>query len=170
MPTTRRSTGSAKSGPAKGQTTLTFSNQITKNVPSHTKKEIVSTPAVAKVEPVKKEEEEVTDEEPELEDIPVEPKVEFKEEEDVKEEEEEEEEDSFVEEEPRVKSAEELQAEKITTTQINKYWKQLESERKAPRVHQKDLIVSEKVLRYFDVSSQYGVSHLSLLLLHYCII
>jgi DNA polymerase delta subunit 4 len=56
------------------------------------------------------------------------------------------------------KSEVELKAEKITDAQIKKYWKDIESQRIAPRVHQQDLDLSEKILRYFDVSSQYGVS------------
>lgn len=56
------------------------------------------------------------------------------------------------------KSEAELKAEKVTESQINKYWKAIEKERIAPRVHQEGLSLSEKVLRYFDVSSQYGVS------------
>ena len=56
------------------------------------------------------------------------------------------------------KSEAELKAEKITESQINKYWKAIEKERIAPRVHQEGISLNEKVLRYFDVSSQYGVS------------
>lgn len=56
------------------------------------------------------------------------------------------------------KSDAELRAERISDAQISKYWRGLEAQRKAPRVHQEDLTLSEKVLRYFDVSSQYGVS------------
>lgn len=55
------------------------------------------------------------------------------------------------------KSEVELKAEKITKKQIEAYWKGIEAKRIAPRVHQKDLSTNEKVLRYFDVSSQYGV-------------
>ncbi|KAK4494721.1 hypothetical protein PRZ48_014077 [Zasmidium cellare] len=47
-------------------------------------------------------------------------------------------------------------ARKIPTTQINKYWRAKESERKAPRVHQQELSVSEKILREWDMSNQYG--------------
>ncbi|KAF2162606.1 hypothetical protein M409DRAFT_68924 [Zasmidium cellare ATCC 36951] len=47
-------------------------------------------------------------------------------------------------------------ARKIPTTQINKYWRAKEQERKAPRVHQQDLTVSEKILREWDMSNQYG--------------
>lgn len=56
------------------------------------------------------------------------------------------------------KTEAELKAEKITDAQIKSYWKAIEKVRKAPRVHQEDLDLGEKVLRYFDVSSQYGVS------------
>lgn len=56
------------------------------------------------------------------------------------------------------RTAEELKAEKVTDAQIKKYWREREAERKAPRVHQEGLSVEEKVLRLFDMSSQYGVS------------
>lgn len=52
----------------------------------------------------------------------------------------------------------EQKAEKISDTQIRKYWKAKEDERIAPRVHQQGLSVNEKILRHFDLSSQYGVS------------
>ncbi|KAL8397120.1 hypothetical protein RB594_004001 [Gaeumannomyces avenae] len=57
---------------------------------------------------------------------------------------------------PVVKSAAELEAEQVSDSQVGRYWRSLESRRLAPRVHQGDLGVDEKVLRYFDVSSQYG--------------
>lgn len=53
------------------------------------------------------------------------------------------------------------QARKIPMTQINRYWRAKESERKAPRVHQQDLSVSEKILREWDMSNQYGVSFMN---------
>ena len=52
---------------------------------------------------------------------------------------------------------EEEEARKITDAQIKKYWRSKEQERKAPRVHQQDLTVYEKVLREWDMSGQYGV-------------
>lgn len=55
------------------------------------------------------------------------------------------------------RSEEELRASKVTDAQIKKYWKEKENERRAPRVHQEDLSLEEKVLRLFDISSQYGV-------------
>ena len=53
---------------------------------------------------------------------------------------------------------EEQEARKITETQINRYWRRKEQERLAPRVHQQELNVHEKVLREWDMSGQYGVS------------
>ncbi|KAG9758000.1 hypothetical protein KCU73_g4122, partial [Aureobasidium melanogenum] len=50
----------------------------------------------------------------------------------------------------------EKRAIKITNAQIKKYWQQKEAERKSPRVHQQGLDVSEKILREFDMSGQYG--------------
>lgn len=52
---------------------------------------------------------------------------------------------------------EENEARKISDTQIKRYWRQKEQERLAPRVHQQDLTVYEKVLREWDMSGQYGV-------------
>jgi len=53
-------------------------------------------------------------------------------------------------------SPEELKAEKVTDLQIKKYWREREKERRTPRVHQEGLSVEEKILRLFDMSSQYG--------------
>jgi len=52
----------------------------------------------------------------------------------------------------------EQKAAKVPETQIRKYWRGKEDERIAPRVHQQGLSVNEKILRHFDLSSQYGVS------------
>jgi DNA polymerase delta subunit 4 len=52
----------------------------------------------------------------------------------------------------------EKRAIKVSNAQIKKYWQAKESERKCPRVHQQGLDVSEKILREFDMSGQYGVS------------
>lgn len=55
----------------------------------------------------------------------------------------------------------EVKAERVTDAQIKRYWRDVEDARVAKRVHQEDLSLAEKVLRYFDISSQYGVrSHL----------
>ncbi|KAM4059146.1 DNA polymerase delta, subunit 4 domain-containing protein [Hirsutella rhossiliensis] len=139
MPPTRRTTGGARAhpGPVRGQSTISFSGKVTKSVPTDAKKAVVS-PSVAKIaepetaaspaEDIEVEESDVADEAgPELHEEIIPDKTEA-----------------------------EAQAEEISDAQINKYWKAVESQRKAPRVHQEDLDVSEMVLRYFDVSSQYG--------------
>ncbi|KAK2071997.1 hypothetical protein P8C59_006378 [Phyllachora maydis] len=54
------------------------------------------------------------------------------------------------------KSELEIKATILDDRAIQEYWKELESQRKAKRVHQDSLPMSEKILRYFDVSSQYG--------------
>lgn len=141
MPTTRRSTGGARArpGPARGQSTISFSHKVSKLVPKDLKKAAVLGSAVERAEQAKKEEavqvDEIQVDEPETK-----------------------EEDEVKEEVPE-KSEAVIRAEKISDAQINKYWKAIEAERIAPRVHQKDVTLAEKVLRYFDVSSQYGVSH-----------
>lgn len=56
---------------------------------------------------------------------------------------------------------EEAQARKITDAQIKKYWRAKEQERLAPRVHQEELGLYEKVLREWDMSGQYGVSEIN---------
>ncbi|KAH8816261.1 DNA polymerase delta [Xylogone sp. PMI_703] len=56
------------------------------------------------------------------------------------------------------KSEIEKKAESMSAAQIRKYWQGIESMRIAKRVHQEDLSTEEKILRYFDVSSQYGPS------------
>jgi len=54
------------------------------------------------------------------------------------------------------RTAEEERASKVTDAQIRRYWREREAERKAPRVHQEDVSVEERVLRLFDMSSQFG--------------
>ncbi|KAL7934882.1 DNA polymerase delta, subunit 4 domain-containing protein [Trichoderma chlorosporum] len=153
MPTTRRSAAAARGrpGPAKGQSTISFSGRVTKAVPKDLKKAATDAPAIARTtipeRPASKGEvtqlekaEQVVDvvaEEPEAH-------------------EESEAELEPVAEEAPEKTEAELRAEKISDAQIKSYWKAIEKQRKAPRVHQEDLDVAEKVLRYFDVSSQYG--------------
>ena len=51
---------------------------------------------------------------------------------------------------------EEAEARKVKDSQIKAYWRRKEQERKAPRVHQENLDVGEKVLREWDMSGQYG--------------
>ncbi|KAF7950215.1 hypothetical protein EAE96_007506 [Botrytis aclada] len=47
-------------------------------------------------------------------------------------------------------------ASQISDVKIRKYWKAREDLRLAPRVHQKDLEISEKILREWDCMSQFG--------------
>ncbi|MCJ1403560.1 hypothetical protein MMC11_006783 [Xylographa trunciseda] len=63
---------------------------------------------------------------------------------------------SQVETEKKERTDVESRAFNITDAQIKRYWKKKEEERKAPRVHQQGLSVEEKVLREFDLSSQFG--------------
>lgn len=55
-------------------------------------------------------------------------------------------------------SDEEARARKISEAQIKKFWREQESLRLVPRVHQEDLDLHERVLRLWDISGQYGVS------------
>ena len=147
MSSSKRSTGGARAraGPEVGQSTISFASRVTKPVTRDaTKKAALSdAPAPRKttveVTPPSKDEAEETP----VEDVSLE-EVEPVEEEEVTPDEE--------------KSEAELRAEQVSDREIAGYWAKLESERIAPRVHQEGVTLSEKVLRYFDVSSQYGVS------------
>ncbi|KAH7347698.1 DNA polymerase delta, subunit 4-domain-containing protein [Plectosphaerella cucumerina] len=141
MPNTRRSTGGARArpGPAKGQSTISFASKVSKPGPRLDGKKAV----IESKKPVTKD--------VKVEDVPatVEPEV------DSEAEEEETVEIKETQPEP-VKSEADVRAEAVSEKQIVKYWKDIEALRIAPRVHVDDLSVGEKVLRYFDVSSQYG--------------
>ncbi|KAI4238256.1 MAG: hypothetical protein L6R40_005796 [Gallowayella cf. fulva] len=50
----------------------------------------------------------------------------------------------------------EEKAKAVSEAAVKRYWREREAERKAPRVHQKELSLHEKILRHFDLSSQYG--------------
>jgi len=54
------------------------------------------------------------------------------------------------------KSEDVIRAEKVSDAQIKKYWREREGERRTKRVHQEELGVEEKILRLFDMSSQFG--------------
>lgn len=134
MPATRKST--RHSGGAGKQSTLSFNHRVTKAVPKSVKDVKPSTLSkeyIPAPEPEK----------PQTEDIVVptptvaEPEVE--------------------------KSEAELKAEKISNAAVERYWGKIEESRTAKAVHKKHtegLTTGEKVLRYFDVSSQYGVCSL----------
>lgn len=53
---------------------------------------------------------------------------------------------------------EEEEASKVSEAQIKKYWREKESVRKFPRVHQEDLSLYEKICREFDTDGRFGVS------------
>ena len=146
MPTTRRSTGGsrARPGPERGQSTISFASRVTKAVPKDAKKAALADPPkkanVKATPPLKDEAEETPAEELSAEEA--EPLEEVTPDEE--------------------KSEAELRAEQVSDREIAGYWAGVESQRIAPRVHQEDVTLSEKVLRYFDVSSQYGVSSAAL--------
>ncbi|EFQ97014.1 hypothetical protein MGYG_00057 [Nannizzia gypsea CBS 118893] len=54
------------------------------------------------------------------------------------------------------KSKEDERAEALTVEQLETYWRAEERKRTASRVHQADLSIEEKILRHFDLCSQYG--------------
>lgn len=139
MPATRKSTrgAAARAATSKGQSTLSFNHKVTKSGTAKSGKiSQLSTPTATKVEPERQPQppasenaEEVEVEQPEEVQV-AQPEVE--------------------------KSEAELKAEKVSEAQIKRYWKGVEAARISKRVHQEDLSQAEKVLRYFDVSSQYG--------------
>ncbi|KAL2265327.1 hypothetical protein VTJ83DRAFT_6427 [Remersonia thermophila] len=165
-PSTRRSTRASSGHVADGkQTTLSFKHKVTKPVHHVGKEE----KAVSEYKPPARAKEYTPDEEPakkrkktEKEEEKLEDEV--KEEVEDKKEEEDEveaEEDKNV---PVVKpqtpfGEAEARAAKLDDSDIAKYWKDIEASRRAKEVHKRnteDLSTTEKVLRYFDVSSQYG--------------
>ncbi|KAJ5506846.1 DNA polymerase delta subunit 4 [Penicillium expansum] len=54
------------------------------------------------------------------------------------------------------RSEEDKRALKLSKQDIWRYWRAQEQTRKAPRAHQEGMDVEEKILRHFDLSSQYG--------------
>lgn len=139
MPATRKSTrgAAARAAASKQQSTLSFNHKVTKSGTAKSgKSSQLPTPTATKVEP--------------------EPQIQTPTSEDVEEFEAQQPEEALVAQPEAEKSAAELQAEKVTDAQIKRYWKGVEAARISKRVHQEDLSQAEKVLRYFDVSSQYG--------------
>ena len=140
MPATRKSTRGAaatKGAASKQQSTLSFNHRVTKGSASKPGKDAkISSPAAVKVEQPEEVKPVEVEEQPQ--------------------------EANPVDQEPE-KAEAEARAEKISDAQIKRYWKGVEDARIAKRVHQEELSLSEKVLRYFDVSSQYGVGYLVVL-------
>lgn len=141
MPPARRSRTSSGPAPKGSQQTLSFGNKVTKPVPLPKDLDKASAPSpLSKTVPIESESEVV-----ELDTGRVSS-------------------DAAVAQQARAeleeegKSAEELRAEKVTDAQIKRYWRERENERRTKRVHQEGLGVEEKILRLFDMSSQFGVS------------
>lgn len=143
MPATRRSTrgaaAAAKDSTSKQQSTLSFNHRVTKgNATKAGKDAKLTSPAPAKAELPAREEVKVVElEEQQPEEVA-----------------------PPAQQEPAAEKTEaQARAEEISDAQIKRYWKGVEDARTARRVHQEELGLPEKVLRYFDVSSQYGVSY-----------
>ncbi|KAL1856477.1 hypothetical protein VTK73DRAFT_8273 [Phialemonium thermophilum] len=162
MPTTRRSSSGRAAASQGRQSTLTFTHRVTKSVPKSSK-DLAKSAAVVKDElpgKASREASEVDDlktTEPEPE-----PRREDEEEQKKADQDENEAEEEEVQQAvsappppPQLSDAE-IKAEKISDAAIERYWRALEAQRMAKRVHQEDLSTGEKILRYFDVSSQYG--------------
>ncbi|KAI5925525.1 DNA polymerase delta, subunit 4-domain-containing protein [Camillea tinctor] len=139
MPVTRRTTRSSAAAASGGtrQSTLSFNHRVTKASASKGGKDL-SADASRKTSPLPKH-------------VPSAQPAQKEEEEKIAEQEQ-----KAEEEEEKPKSDAELRAQKVTGRQIDQYWRRLERDRLTRRVHQEDLSVAEKVLRYWDVSSQYG--------------
>lgn len=154
MRNTRKSASSRSStGPGK-QSTLPFTHKVTKTVPKPVKDSVISSNLTKPVQP---EEAKPTKSEDEVEAAPVEaapvvatpepePELEPEEAEPIP-----------------AKSEAEVKAEKIGNAAIERYWRNVQSQRMAKQVHQEGLTTGERLLRYFDVSSQYGVCVFSIL-------
>ena len=140
------------------QATLSFNHRVTKAVPKQSAKEAVL--LSKKVDSKEKEAEKIeTVIEKEAEKAK---KVEKKAEKT--------EEPETVDDEPLVEEAQQLQAPKairapleieadsIPDSQIHRYWRSIEAQSLSRPVHQDGMGLGEKVLRHFDVSSQFGVS------------
>ena len=140
MPATRKS--SRLSGGAGGkQSTLSFHHKVTKSVPKSSK-DAITKPSIPPKDVVL----EPTQEEPAVEEVPA---VQV------------EETEAIVPE----KTDLEHKAEKISAKKIERYWSKIDGARSAMTTHKKHtagLTTGEKVLRYFDVSSQFGVSYYAL--------
>ncbi|KAK0704865.1 DNA polymerase delta, subunit 4-domain-containing protein [Lasiosphaeris hirsuta] len=144
MPATRKS--SRQSAGASKQSTLSFNHRVTKSVP----KSVKDTVAAVKPSSLSKEyvPERAASTPPKVEDLIIEDAPSAQQ--------------TEAEATPEVeKSDAELRAERISAVSIDRYWGQIEASRTATAVHKKHgdgLTIGEKILRYFDVSSQYGPS------------
>ncbi|KAI9769858.1 MAG: hypothetical protein M1835_006653 [Candelina submexicana] len=135
MPASRRSSTKASGPAARGsQSTISFGarSKVTKpSIPTHSKKQDASLLKEVKAVSSAPEPESLTTAEVALA-------------------------DQVQQEVQRPKTKAEEDGERVTDAQIKRYWKAKEDERKAPRVHQEGVSMNEKILRHFDLSSQYG--------------
>lgn len=146
MPTTRKVSGGR-------QATLSFNHRVTKpSVQRQSAKEAALLTDKAKEVENKDKKEEI---EEKLKDKKA--KVEVEDEAPVEEEEEEGEAEVAA---PAVvaRPQAEIDADAVSDAQVKRYWRAIEAEGIAKRVHQEGLDLGEKILRHFDVSSQFGVS------------
>ncbi|KAL1972970.1 hypothetical protein VTN31DRAFT_6512 [Thermomyces dupontii] len=134
----RRSNGRSAAGPKKSQqqSTLSFGakSRITKPTTSTPGKPSKSVSEPAAKEIIAEATTPETPASPELSEEPIPP----------------------VTEEPQPQTEEERRALQIADAQLRKYWSNEEKSRKTPRVHQDGVDLHEKILRHFDLSSQYG--------------
>lgn len=142
MPVTRRSArASAAAGLASGkQSTLSFKNKITKSSASSSSASAKDKAALLNKVPARTKEV-VLPPSPEPEEEETQPEIKAEENKD------------------ESKTEVEVRAAKVSDAAVEHYWKQIEELRTAREVHKKHmagLSTGEKVLRYFDVSSQYG--------------
>ncbi|GKT44408.1 DNA polymerase delta subunit 4 [Colletotrichum spaethianum] len=142
MPTTRRSAGGARArpGPTRGQSTISFSHRVSKPVPKEQKKAAL-TSAVERAEIGKPAKDEEEANEIQL-DEPASPEIE----------------EPDVKEEVPEKSESVTRAEKISDAQINKYWKSVEAQRIAPRVHQKDPCIGLQRMKRWQRAERLGLN------------
>lgn len=166
-PTTRRTSANARASSSGRQATISFNHRVTKPTgPNATKaksgKDLVSSSSIITSQPTKQsplaknattsaQPEDAADED---EESLIKDAEELNEEAQLEEPE--------AEKEAVEKSEAAQRADTITDRQIGMYWRLLERRRTAARIHQEDLTLAEKVLRYWDVSSQYGVRLLSI--------
>ncbi|KAB5586227.1 DNA polymerase delta, subunit 4-domain-containing protein [Coniochaeta sp. 2T2.1] len=139
MPTTRRS--SSGRGPATGkQSKLSFNNRVTKPSAKSAKDKVAPSPLKKELiqEHIESQKEESVEPEQQIQ--------------------QEAESEQTTGTPVSAKSDAEIKAAKLSDAAITKYWRKVEAERMSKRVHQEELSLGEKVLRYFDVSSHYGPS------------
>lgn len=155
MPPTRKVSGGR-------QATLSFNHRVTKpSVQRQSAKEAaLLTDKAKEVDKEKEANEENQTQEEEVEDKKAKVGVEAEEEAAPAEEDEEEEEEPIEVTAPVVvaRHEAEIEADGVSDAQVRRYWRAIEAQGIARRVHQEGLDLGEKVLRHFDVSSQFGVS------------